>query len=79
MMKKRAVVQSTPELNSMLTNIEIGDVDVLFRSDQYIQVSCDLRDLTSLNRALATVIDFENCMCSLVSAGEIGRGLQLCV
>ncbi len=61
MVKKRAVVQNTPELNSMFTNIEIGDEDVLLRSDQYIQVSCDLRDLTGLNHALAKVIDLDNC------------------
>lgn len=61
MLKKRAVVQTTAELNSMLTNIEISEGDVLFRSDQYIQLGCDLRDIGSLGRVLGSVVDIEKC------------------
>src|SRR4051812_36487671 len=63
MLKKRAVVQSTTELNSMLTNIETTEHEVLFLSDQYIQLGCDLRDLASLNRILGMVVDTEKCKC----------------
>lgn len=61
MLKKRAAVQSTSELNSMLTNIKTSENDVLFRSDQYIQLGCDLRDLGALDQVLASVVDVENC------------------
>ncbi|CZT04273.1 probable leucine carboxyl methyltransferase 2 [Rhynchosporium graminicola] len=61
MLKKRTVVQSTNELNSMLTGAKVSENDVLFTSDQYIQLGCDLRDLQALGRVLASVIDIENC------------------
>jgi tRNA wybutosine-synthesizing protein 4 len=61
MLKKRAVVQSTPELNSMLVNVETSDGDVLFRSDQYLQLGCDLRDLKTLSKVLQAAEDIDNC------------------
>lgn len=61
MIKKRAVVQSTKELNSMLANVERPEGDVIFKSDEYVQLGCDLRDLVGLQRTLAKVIDIENC------------------
>ena len=57
MLKKRAVVQNISELNSMLTNVEVSEDGVLFRSDQYIQLGCDLRDLGALDRVLGDVVD----------------------
>jgi tRNA wybutosine-synthesizing protein 4 len=59
--KKRMVVQNTSELNSMLTNIEVSEGDCLFRSDQYLQLGCDLRDLTNLERVLQDKVDIKNC------------------
>lgn len=44
----------------MLTNCEKTNGDVIFRSDQYIQLGCDLRELSRLEKALASVVDFEN-------------------
>lgn len=88
MLKKRVVVQGTPELNSMLSNIEVSEGDVLFRSEQYLQLGCDLRNLTALHKALAGAVDIENC--KLVPACHLwlfisGRrhadsssGVQLC-
>lgn len=58
--RKRDVVVSTSELHSMLNNIEILDGDVLFRSDQYLQIGCDLRDLVHLQRSLSSAIEVEN-------------------
>ncbi|KAL2069793.1 hypothetical protein VTL71DRAFT_14472 [Oculimacula yallundae] len=60
MLKKRTVVQNTSELNSMLTGINIAENDILFKSDQYIQLGCDLRDLQALERVLGSVVDVEN-------------------
>ncbi|KAG9248031.1 leucine carboxyl methyltransferas-like protein 2 [Calycina marina] len=60
MLKKRNVVHNTVELYSMLSNpSELIEGDVLFRSDEYIQLGCDLRDLPSLHSALSSVIDLE--------------------
>lgn len=60
MKKKRDIVVSTSELNSRLTNIEILDDGLLLRSDQYLQIGCDLRDMVQLQRSLASAIEVEN-------------------
>jgi tRNA wybutosine-synthesizing protein 4 len=63
MMKKREVVQNTAELNSMLTNILISPTrDVLLRSDEYIQLGCDLRDLTGLERMMSSVVNIKESL-----------------
>jgi len=47
----------------MLTNLESHeDGDVLLRSDQYLQLGCDLRDLPHLESSLAKAIDIHNCL-----------------
>lgn len=61
MLKKRYVVENTDDLKSLLTNVEVSEGDVLLRSDQYLQIGCDLRDLGSLDRTLASSIDMEQC------------------
>lgn len=61
MLKKRNVVQNTDDLKTLLSNVEVSEGDVLLRSDQYVQVGCDLRDLESLGRILSGVVDLENC------------------
>ncbi|KAG9232208.1 hypothetical protein BJ875DRAFT_467488 [Amylocarpus encephaloides] len=48
MIKKRETVNSTLELKSMLTNIKLQEGDILLQSDEYLQVGCDLRDLSRL-------------------------------
>jgi tRNA wybutosine-synthesizing protein 4 len=60
MLRKRAVIQNTYELHSLFTNYQQSTGDVLFHSDQYLQLGCDLRDLPRLEKALAGVVDFEN-------------------
>lgn len=65
MLKKRSVVQTTEELHSLLTNMEVSEGDVLLQSDQYFQLGCDLRDLGSLNRILSTAIDLDKCKFAL--------------
>lgn len=45
----------------MLGNVEVSDGDVLFRSDRYLQLGCDLRDLKSLNRVLEVAVDISKC------------------
>ena len=71
MVKKRDTVCSTKELNAFLTNMEILEGDVLLRSDQYLQIGCDLRDLKSLNQVLASAVDIENCLVLLTAEVSI--------
>lgn len=62
MIKKQTVVRNTPELNSMLTNLNIiQDGDILLSSDQYLQLGCDLRDLKRLEDTISKVVDIEKC------------------
>jgi tRNA wybutosine-synthesizing protein 4 len=60
MEKKRDMVRNTAELNTMLTNLSIPESGkVLLRSDQYLQIGCDLRDLSQLSAVLASAVDLE--------------------
>ena len=71
MIKKRDTVSSTKELNSLLSSVEVLGGDVLFRSDQYLQLGCDLRDLEHLNHTLKSVIDIEECLILLTAEVSI--------
>jgi hypothetical protein len=71
MIKKRDTVSSIMELNSLLSNVEVLDGDVLFRSDQYLQLGCDLRDLGLLNQTLTSVVDVENCIILFIAEVSI--------
>lgn len=58
MAKKRNVVRDTPELNSILTNMQTtDDPSLVLESDQYIQIACDLRELQSIERSLSRVVN----------------------
>jgi tRNA wybutosine-synthesizing protein 4 len=55
------MVQQTPELNGVLKNLEFPkDGDILLRSDQYLQVGCDLRDLAKLEKFFSSEFDLSN-------------------
>ena len=58
--KKREIVMATDQLISMCTNVEISEGDILFRSDEYLQIGCDLRDLAGLQRSLTGAIEVKN-------------------
>ena len=60
MIKKRSVVQGTGELLSHLTNVELDVGNCLLRSDQYLQVGCDLRDVPYLQQTLEESVDLHN-------------------
>lgn len=63
MEKKRDVVRNTFELNSMLSNLSIPEAGkVLLQSDQYLQVGCDLRELSDLSSVLASTVDMEKSL-----------------
>jgi tRNA wybutosine-synthesizing protein 4 len=62
MLRKRDAVRNTKELVEVLTGMEVpGEGSILFRSDQYLQLGCDLRDLEGLSRGLAGAVDIDNC------------------
>lgn len=63
MKTKRDVVKNTTELHEMLTGLSIHEeTEVLLRSNQYVQIGCDLRQLSKLSTALAQVLDFHHCI-----------------
>lgn len=56
----------------MLTNVEIlQDDGILFRSDQYLQIGCDLRDLQRLDTLVKQTLDVEQCLVLLVAEVSI--------
>jgi tRNA wybutosine-synthesizing protein 4 len=59
MIKKRSVVCSTEHLNSVLSNVQTAEDEILLQSDQYTQIGCDLRDLKKLQETLSRVVDLE--------------------
>jgi tRNA wybutosine-synthesizing protein 4 len=62
MVRKRDVLQSSKELIEPLRDIEVPEEgSILFRSDQYLQLGCDLRDLDVLSHSLVSAIDIDNC------------------
>ncbi|KAI0121451.1 LCM-domain-containing protein [Hypoxylon sp. NC0597] len=60
--KKCRVVQETPELCSLLTDLKtnVGN-HVQLQSNQYVQIGCDLRHISDIEKALLTVVDIAHC------------------
>lgn len=56
---------NTPELASYLTGVQIRDGDeqngLFLRSDRYYQIGCDLRHTAVLEKALASILDLQDC------------------
>ena len=60
--KKCRVVQETPELRSLLTELKTNAGNhVQLQSDQYAQIGCDLRRISDIQQALSTVVDTAHC------------------
>jgi tRNA wybutosine-synthesizing protein 4 len=56
----------------MLTNVELLEADgLMFRSDQYLQIGCDLRDSQLLDKLVAQALDVEECLVLLVAEVSI--------
>lgn len=72
MIRKRESVERTTELQSLFTNIQypVSD-DILLSSDQYIQIGCDLRDLTRLDNALKSLLDLSGSQLLFVAEVSI--------
>jgi hypothetical protein len=62
--RKRQTVEATAELKGAFTGVKpVTDLKapIVFESDQYVQIGCDLRQLETLRKALESVTDVENC------------------
>ena len=56
----------------MLTNVDTSQDDgIIFRSDQYLQLGCDLRDLQRLNSLVRQALDAEQTLVLLVAEVSI--------
>lgn len=64
MTRKCEIIERTDSLRQLLTNVRISDSGetVAIRSDHYMAVGCDLRDVEKLQRALAEEFDLEKRM-----------------
>lgn len=73
MLKKRDVIRESPALLDLLTNVEDGPPDdpLLLRSDSYLAVGCDLRELDVLRRVLAREIDLSDSVLIFVAEVSI--------
>ena len=59
-LRKLDVVKETPELSSMLSNLEMpGTLPKPLMSEKYAQVGCDLRDLAALEQALSSICNLK--------------------
>jgi tRNA wybutosine-synthesizing protein 4 len=73
MKQKCGIISRTEQITSLLDDLSIGSVDkeVLLRSDQYVAVACDLRELDSLDRTLRKEFDLSKCTILLVAEVSI--------
>ncbi|KAI9787133.1 MAG: tRNA methyltransferase ppm2 [Geoglossum umbratile] len=64
MTRKCSVIMETEQLRRLLSGVElpVSQGNVVLRSDQYLAVGCDLRELEDLERTLVGEVDIENCL-----------------
>ena len=69
MAKKCRVIEQNEHMQSLLTNLGLSNPEetCLLRSDQYMALGCDLRDLVRLSACLDREIDRANCMVLFVA------------
>lgn len=63
MAKKCSTVLATPELMNMLKNPTLANKDgIMFQSDQYVQVGCDLREISTLSKILQSILNTKDSL-----------------
>ena len=69
MTKKCEVISHTPQLLALLEKAELPSVPgtILLRSNHYLALGCDLRDLKSLEDALKIELDTPRCMFLMIA------------
>jgi tRNA wybutosine-synthesizing protein 4 len=73
MLRKRRTVLDTPELRDKLTGLEIIDdaaSAVFLKSDQYVQIGCDLRRVKTIQDALTKAVG-DVLKCSFFFVAEV--------
>ena len=71
--RKRKTVLGTPELIGAFTGVrEAGELvkPIVFQSDQYVQIGCDLRDLKTLRQGFETVLG-DLTQCEFIFVAEV--------
>jgi len=72
--RKRQTVLSTPELVGAFTGLKgQGETatPVVLHTDQYVQIGCDLRELTMFHRGLDAVLGPELAECEIIFVAEV--------
>lgn len=72
---KCKIIRDTPKINNLLhafnTDATGADPSILYDSEEYAAVGCDLRNLRRLGRLLHKVVDIENCLVLCVAEVSI--------
>ncbi len=73
MESKRDIVLNTPELHDLFTvrDPPSSKCNVMFHSDQYSIVGCDLKNLKRLKELIRAVVDVEKCLVLCVAEVSI--------
>ena len=73
MESKRDIVLNTPELRDLFTlrDPPSSKGNVMFHSDQYSIVGCDLKNLKRLKELVRAVVDVEKCLVLCVAEVSI--------
>lgn len=71
MINKKSAIQRTAEIAELLSNVEIrpDDCPVQLRSDQYLAIGCDLKNLHKLDATLRTEV--LPLRCSILCLAEV--------
>lgn len=72
---KCRIIRDTSKLNSLLHPFNAdatgADASILYDSEEYVAIGCDLRNLRRLERLLHEVVDLENCLVLCVAEVSI--------
>ena len=73
MISKREIILSTPKMKSLLTfdDEASSDSGVVFDSNEYAAVGCDLRNIRRLDRLLRSLTSLEDCLILCVAEVSI--------
>ena len=69
---KKDIVQSTPQLESLLTSRPTAHTsELVLDAEEYVAIGCDLRDLVKLDSALRSAVSIQQCLVLCVAEVSI--------
>lgn len=73
MQSKRDIVLNTPELDNLFTKHDISEQhpSILYHSDEYSIIGCDLKNTKRLEHLIKKVVDVEQCLVLCVAEVSI--------